>query len=218
VLKAKDIMNSQVVTIGGSSTVADAVSLMKGNRTNVLIVARRNSDDPYGIVTETDIVYKVAAYGKDPKHVRVYEIMTKPCIVVSPDLGVEYVARLLANTGIHQAPVIQGELLGVISITDVLHKGNFVEKPRRPYIEDEIEAAREDARQIALLKGETSPEAAAAWDVVEELQAEASHRRNQDSSMENSAGQSAAEPAEKTAFQIYCDTNPDAPECRIYDE
>lgn len=213
-LKAKDIMNSHVVTISGASTVAEAVSLMKGHRTHTLIVDRRTPDDPYGIVTETDVVYKVAAYGKDPKQVRVYEIMTKPCIVVSPDLGVEYVARLFANTGIHQAPVIQGELLGTISITDVLHKGNFVEEPRRPYIEDEIEAAREDARQIALLKGETSPEAAAAWDAVEELQAEAAHRRAQETSVEKPA----EKPAEKTAFQVYCDDNPDAPECRIYDE
>lgn len=213
-LKAKDIMNPHVVTISGASTVAEAVSLMKGKRTNVLIVDRRHPDDPYGILTETDVVYKVAAYGNDPKQVRVYEIMTKPCVVVSPDLGVEYVARLFANTGIHQAPVIQGELMGVISVTDVLHKGNFVEKPRRPYIEDEIEAAREDARQIALLKGETSPEAAAAWDAVEELQAEAAHRRVQASSLEKTTANS----SEKTAFQVYCDDNPDAPECRIYDE
>ena len=38
--------------------------------------------------------------------------MTKPCIVVNPDLGVEYVARLFANARIRRAPVIKGELLG----------------------------------------------------------------------------------------------------------
>ncbi len=88
------------------------------------------------MVTETDIVYKVAAYGEDPKQMRVYEIMTKPCIVVPPDLGVEYVARLFANTRIRRAPVIQGGLMGVISISDILKKSDFVEKPKRIYIED----------------------------------------------------------------------------------
>ena len=73
---------------------------------------------------------KVAAHGKDPKQMRVYEIMTKPCIVVNPQLGVEYVARLFANTRIRRAPVIKGKLLGVISITDILSKSDFVEKPK----------------------------------------------------------------------------------------
>jgi predicted transcriptional regulator len=82
------------------------------------------------MITETDIVYKVGAYGKDSKQVRVYEIMTKPCIVVNPELGVEYVARLFANTGIRRAPVIKDKLLGIISITDILRKSDFVENPK----------------------------------------------------------------------------------------
>jgi CBS domain-containing protein len=72
----------------------------------------------------------VAAFGKDPKKVRVYEIMTKPCISVNPDLGIEYVARLFANTGIRRAPVIQDTLLGIISVTDILSKSDFVENPK----------------------------------------------------------------------------------------
>jgi CBS domain-containing protein len=48
--------------------------------------------------------------------------MTKPCIVVNPDLGVEYVARLFANTHIHKAPVIQEELLGIVSTTDIVRR------------------------------------------------------------------------------------------------
>ena len=95
-----------------------------------MVVETRTEDDPYGMVTETDIIYKVAAYGKDPKQIRVYEIMTKPCIVVNPELGVEYVARLFSNTRIRRAPVIKGKLLGVISITDILRKSDFVEKPK----------------------------------------------------------------------------------------
>lgn len=85
------------------------------------------------MVTESDVVYKVAAYGHDPKQMRVFEIMTKPCIVVPPDLGVEYVARLFASTKIRRAPVVQGRLLEVISISDILRKSNFVEKPKKDF-------------------------------------------------------------------------------------
>ena len=61
---------------------------------------------------------------------RVYEIMTKPCVVVNPELGVEYVARLFAQTRIRRAPVIKDGLLGIISISDILRKSDFVEKPK----------------------------------------------------------------------------------------
>jgi CBS domain-containing protein len=129
-MKAEEIMTKDVVTIRGSATVAEAVALMKDKALRALIVEPRYEGDPYGIVSETDIVYKVAAYGHDPKQMRVYEIMTKPCIVVNPELGVEYVARLFANTGIRRAPVIKGTLLGVVSITDILRKSDFAEKPK----------------------------------------------------------------------------------------
>ena len=176
-MQAKEIMTTDVVTISGSATVAEAVQLMKDRGLRALIVDRRNEDDPYGIVTETDVVYKVAAYGHNPKEMRVFEIMTKPCIVVPPDLGVEYVARLFANTKIRRAPVVQGRLLGIISVSDILCKSDFVEKPKRLFIEDEIDVARQEARQICEDQGATSPACAAAWDVVEELQATASHQR-----------------------------------------
>ncbi len=178
-MKAEEIMTKEVVTISGSATVAEAVKLMKDMKLHALVVETRTEDDPYGMVSETDVIYKVAAYGKDPKQMRVYEIMTKPCIVVNPELGVEYVARLFANTGIRRAPVIKGGLLGIISVSDILHKSDFVEKPKDLFIEERVEAARDDARAICAHKGDTSKECAAAWDVVEELQAELSHQRSQ---------------------------------------
>lgn len=49
--------------------------------------------------------------------------------------------------------------------------------------------------------GMMSGECATAWDAVEEVQAEISHRRSD----------------VKTAFNAYCDENPDAAECRVYD-
>lgn len=203
-LTAKDIMTTEVVTISGSATVAEAVKLMKDQKLRALIVERRGDSDPYGIVTETDIVYKVAAFGHDPKQMRVYEIMTKPCVVVNPNLGVEYVARLFANTHIRRAPVIEGKLLGIISIGDILNKSDFVEKPQPIYIEDRIDAARQEARAICAEKGATSPECAAAWDEVEELQAAAAHQRQ--------------EKKKTSSLEEYCANNPDAPECRIYED
>lgn len=200
---ASEIMTQDVVTIRGSATVAEAIALMKQRGWTALIVDRRHEQDAYGIVTESDIVYKVIAYGLDPKKMRVYEIMTKPCIVVNPDLGVEYVARLFANAGIHRAPVIKDKLLGIVSLTDILEKGDAFERPKAVLLEEAIQAAIAEARKICAEKGPSSKECAAAWDAVEEMQAEAAHQQ--------------AKRLEKTAFEQYCEEFPDAIEARIYE-
>jgi CBS domain-containing protein len=122
--RAKDIMTKDVVTVDGSATVAEAVKLMKDKGVRALIVERRSEDDAYGIVTQRDIVYRVIAERRDPASVRVHEIMTKPLVVINPDLDVVYVARLLAQQKLSRAPVLFGQKLqGVVSVTDVISKG-----------------------------------------------------------------------------------------------
>lgn len=202
-LKASDIMTTEVVMIGGLATVAEAVKLMREKKIRSLIVKRRHDQDSYGILTESDVVYKVTAYGTDPKTVRVYEIMTKPCVAINPNLGVEYVARLFANLGLHRAPVISGEVLGIISITDILNRGDFLEKPKALTLQEEIEKAIQEARQVCQEKGPNSRECAVAWDIVEELEAEAAHQQ--------------AKKIPKTKFEEYCEEFPDALEARMYD-
>ncbi|WP_026735632.1 CBS domain-containing protein [Fischerella sp. PCC 9605] len=200
-LKAADIMTKDVATIRSSATVAEAVRLMRARDWKALIVDRRHEQDAYGIITESDIVYKVIAYGKDPNRVRVYEVMTKPCIVVNPDLGLEYIARLFADHHIQRAPVIHGELLGIISLADILAHSNFLEQPRTILLEQQLQDEIRKARAICAQKGIRSEECAAAWDVIEEMQAEIAHQR--------------AERVVKTAFEEYCDEYPEAKE--IYD-
>ncbi len=195
-LKASQIMTTEVITISGSATVAEAVKLMKLHNLQALVVDIRNSEDAYGIITNTDIVTKVVAYGKDTTKVRVYEIMTKPCIVVNPDLGVEYIARLFAQTGIRIAPVIQGELLGIISERDILHKGDFVENPKAPLLKRELARAIEEARSLAATNGATSPSCLAAWALVDELETEVAYQSGDDA-------------PEMTNFHLFCTEHPE---------
>jgi CBS domain-containing protein len=195
-LKASDIMTEDVATIRGSATVAEAVKLMKLKNLRALVVETRNGQDAYGILTQADIAYKVIARGTDPTKVRVYQIMTKPCIVVNPDLGVEYVARLFANTDIHMAPVISGELLGIVSISDIIYKGDYLENPKEFVLKNELERAIEEAKSLCETQGANSQTCLAAWALVDELETEAAYQDN-------------AKSIEKTAFEEFCEAHPE---------
>ena len=70
-------------------------------------------------------------------------------------------------------------------------------------IQEQIQKERESAREVCTTEGSTSGECAAAWDSVEELSAEASHQKQNE--------------PQKTSLEKYCDDNPDALECRVYE-
>ncbi len=70
-------------------------------------------------------------------------------------------------------------------------------------INQQIEEAREQARDACANEGETSAACAVGWDTVEELQAEAAHKRQ-------------VKP--KNSLEQYCEDNPGADECRLYEE
>jgi hypothetical protein len=70
-------------------------------------------------------------------------------------------------------------------------------------IDEMIEQERQQARSACDTQGSSSAECAAAWDAVEELQAEAAHQKQK---------------KPKSSFEVYCDDNPDAAECRVYED
>jgi len=118
---AKDMMTTNVITIDGNASVAEAIEKIKDEGVRCLIVDRRSEDDAYGIVTQRDIAYNVIAYEIDPKDVKVHEIMSKPLVLVNKDLDIRHVARLMANQGISRAPVIfDGKLQGIVAVSDII--------------------------------------------------------------------------------------------------
>lgn len=68
-------------------------------------------------------------------------------------------------------------------------------------IDQRLEELIDQARTACSTNGAVSTECAVAWDAVEEVQAEISHRQ--------------AQP--KSSLAQYCEERPDAAECRVYD-
>ncbi|NIO48851.1 MAG: CBS domain-containing protein [Candidatus Aminicenantes bacterium] len=118
--RAADVMTKNVVYIDGNETAANAIRLMKEKGVSSLVVNRRDLEDAWGIMTRKDVVSKVVDPGRDPDVVHVFEIMTKPLVMVSPGLELKYCARLFNQIGIRRAPVFDGkEIVGILSNTNI---------------------------------------------------------------------------------------------------
>jgi hypothetical protein len=100
---------------------------------------------------------------------------------------------------------IVDKLCRTVSIRSFLYLSTVIRKRKAMSdIQEKIQQERDQARAVCDVKGAESGDCAAAWDVVEELQAEAAHQRQKGK--------------KKNSLELYCDANPDADECRVYDD
>jgi CP12 domain len=76
-------------------------------------------------------------------------------------------------------------------------------KSKMSNIQEKIQEELQNAREVCGASGSSSTDCAVAWDTVEELQAEASHQKQEKG---------------KNSLEVFCDDNPDAAECRIYED
>ncbi|MFK8067160.1 MAG: CBS domain-containing protein [Gammaproteobacteria bacterium] len=116
IVRVRDVMKTAFITIDGIATVAEAVSMMKENKTSVLVVNKRHPDDEYGLILAGEIARHVLSKDRPAGRVNVYEIMHKPVISVHPDMDIRHCSRLFAQYNLMRAPVIEHrDIIGMVS-------------------------------------------------------------------------------------------------------
>src|SRR3989454_9691928 len=114
-----EIMTQTPVTIHGDATAKTAAGLMREKDIGSLVVV--DTGKPMGIVTERDLVTKVAATDTQPSRVLVRDIMTTPVVAVHPHEEVAEAAKLMSQRKIRRLPVVQdGKLVGIITENDII--------------------------------------------------------------------------------------------------
>jgi CBS domain-containing protein len=119
-ITAGEIMTRSVRYAGRDTTAVELARIMKEESCGLVPVV---DDDRrlVGVVTDRDLVLRVAAGGKSFAHTLAAEAMTDVVEAVTPDEKVDDVIELMAAKQIRRVPVVDHEdrLLGVISMGDV---------------------------------------------------------------------------------------------------
>ncbi|HLA46475.1 MAG TPA: CBS domain-containing protein [Thermoplasmata archaeon] len=114
-----EIMTRTPVTVSPDETVDKAAAIMRARDIGSLFVIE--SGQPTGIVTERDIVTKVAAPNVQPRALRVRDIMSAPVVSIHPHAEVVEAARVMSDRKIRRLAVVDGgKLVGVITENDIL--------------------------------------------------------------------------------------------------
>jgi CBS domain-containing protein len=117
-MKLGALVGGSAAVIGPEATVGDAAeNLISAGVGSLGVVSERQL---VGIITERDVVRCIGG-GSDPEDEQVSDWMSDAPDTFSPDVDCTEAAAWLLEVGYRHMPVMdQGELLGIVSIRDIL--------------------------------------------------------------------------------------------------
>jgi CBS domain-containing protein len=117
-----------VIAIHPGEDIASAARVMREKHVGYLIVtepaAESGANKVVGVLSDRDIVVAVVARDVDPRSLKVGDVMTRNPLLVAEDNSLDAVLSFMGDAGVRRVPVVgpRGELLGVLSLDDVLQR------------------------------------------------------------------------------------------------
>lgn len=126
--KVSDLLKEKghaVYSIKNTNLLKDAVKIFNEKRVGALMVLNED-EEIQGIVTERDVLMRLAQTEGEVKNISVKMLMTpkEKLIVGTMDDSVEYIMKVMTTNRIRHIPIVCGEkqckLEGLVSIGDVV--------------------------------------------------------------------------------------------------
>ena len=116
----RDIMSRPVISVREADSVAEVAKLMTKHNIGCVLVSGKKGET-VGIVTERDIVQRIAAKNLLPSKVTVGESMSKPVITIQSKASVTEAAKLMNQRKVRRLAVVEdGKLAGLLTMKDIL--------------------------------------------------------------------------------------------------
>lgn len=118
-MHVRDAMTESVLSVGPAHTLRQVARLMADRKVGAAVVMDPAADGP-GILTERDLLLAVAA-GQDVETVTAMDHLTPDAVTATPDWPLDKAAAAMLAGGFRHLVVSdQGEIVGVLSVRDVV--------------------------------------------------------------------------------------------------
>ncbi len=110
----------KALILDASASVAEAIELMTERREGCVVV--RDGDDPVaGIFTERDVTARVFARQRDPRELKLSDVMTRSPYTLQKDDALAFALHRMGVDGFRHLPVLDGaDVIGFLSMRTVL--------------------------------------------------------------------------------------------------
>lgn len=111
-------MNTDVIIREADSTVQEAIAAIKEKNQRSVVASYKG--EVVGLVSKTDILYKVTFEGRNPSKVKLREIMTSPVLAVDPQTTLKDALELMNKKNVRQVMVhAYSAVLGMVYREDI---------------------------------------------------------------------------------------------------
>ena len=143
-MQVSDILNSKgdrVVAVEPGVTVPDVAATLRRERIGAALVRDRDGA-LLGIVSERDIVRSIAEEGPESLNKSAADLMSRSLVTCGPeDSTAELIEKMLAEQIRHLPVYDDGELVGIISISDVVKSALSELKWREKVLQQQVVTA-----------------------------------------------------------------------------
>ena len=109
------------VTIERSASVTQGILLMQQEKMGALFVVE--NDQLQGVLTERDVMVRVALHRRDPATTSIGDVMTSPAWTLSTDATVGEAIGMMAAHRVRHLPIVsQGSVKGMVSLRHMLRE------------------------------------------------------------------------------------------------
>jgi CBS domain-containing protein len=138
-MRVKEIMTGRVETCRSDTVLTEAARRMWTAGCGAIPVVDANAK-VVGIITDRDISMTLANTGRRPAHIPVSESMTRHVFACGPDDDVRSALEALRTHKVRRLPVLSdgGHLLGILSIDDILVRGDAAGGPTATEVVDAL--------------------------------------------------------------------------------
>ncbi|MFH1957103.1 MAG: CBS domain-containing protein [bacterium] len=117
-LKAKDIMTENVLTISPEATLADAIELLIAKKISGMPVIDA-AEKMIGIISEKDILN--FAFSGNIHNTRVREAMTEKVVSFPPGTDADKISLSISENKFRRVPIVEGgKVVGIVSRRDII--------------------------------------------------------------------------------------------------
>jgi CBS domain-containing protein len=119
----ESIVKTDIVIFESDKPVDEAIKTLQNKNCRIVLISHNR--EIVGIVTKSDILFKVMSKGRNPSKIKLREIMTTPIIAVNPNTSIQDAINIMNKNNIRQIIISSNSnVVGILSretIYDKIH-------------------------------------------------------------------------------------------------
>jgi len=114
------ICKKPMVTISADASIVNAAIAMKQNNIGNVVVVK--NQQPIGILTDRDIVVKIAAADINLTDIKVSDVMSEQLFTLPAEADIAEAINAMRDKGVRRAPIVdqQNKVVGIATVDDLV--------------------------------------------------------------------------------------------------